>query len=404
MIEKQLIRLLLKKDFYNANKSKIDKSSFTNGSGMLYDTIKKAHEEYNSDISIDEIETLHIDVYNPAITQAARKNFLLLMDEIRNEDEPNKEIVKDILQTIHDRDIAQKIAVKATDIFNGSHADFSEIRKIMDDHNSEIETEDLNKVTSSVDELVKLLDVTTKYTFNISTLRQYVGGLGPGNFAIVFARPESGKTAFWVHLVGGPDGFASQGANVHALINEEPAVRTQMRVISAHTGMKRSEIIENIKEAEEKWSEIRDNVTLLDTVDWTLSDVDSHCEKYKPDILIIDQLDKVSMSEKFARTDEKLRSLYTGTREIAKRRQCCIIGISQASADAHNRQVITFDMLENSKTGKAAEADLIIGIGMKSDIDVGNIERRLCISKNKITGYHGDIITLINPEISRYQV
>ena len=117
MIEKQLIRLLLKKDFYNANKSKIDKSSFTNGSGMLYDTIKKAHEEYNSDISIDEIETLHIDVYNPAITQAARKNFLLLMDEIRNEDEPNKEIVKDILQTIHDRDIAQKIAVKATDIF-----------------------------------------------------------------------------------------------------------------------------------------------------------------------------------------------------------------------------------------------------------------------------------------------
>ena len=61
-------------------------------------------------------------------------------------------------------------------------------------------------------------------------------------------------------------------------------------------------------------------------------------------------------------------------------------------------------MLENSKTGKAAEADLIIGIGMKSDIDVGNIERRLCISKNKITGYHGDIITLINPEISRYQV
>ena len=94
-----------------------------------------------------------------------------------------------------------------------------------------------------------------------------------------------------------------------------------------------------------------------------MNDIDSHCEKHKPDIIVIDQLDKVNVSGTYARTDEKLRAVYTGAREIAKRHNCCVIAISQASADAHGKTRISFDMMENSKTGKAAEADLIIGIG-----------------------------------------
>ncbi|BCV06107.1 MAG: hypothetical protein CM15mV126_080 [uncultured marine virus] len=59
------------------------------------------------------------------------------------------------------------------------------------------------------------------------------------------------------------------------MINEEPAVRTQMRVINAHTGMTRDEIVDNMDLAKEKWKEIKDNVKLLDTVDWTIDDVDA---------------------------------------------------------------------------------------------------------------------------------
>ena len=41
MIEKQLIYLLLDKDFYEENKGRVSKTMFTNGTGTLYDTIKK---------------------------------------------------------------------------------------------------------------------------------------------------------------------------------------------------------------------------------------------------------------------------------------------------------------------------------------------------------------------------
>ena len=110
------------------------------------------------------------------------------------------------------------------------------------------------------------------------------------------------------------------------------------------------------------------------------------------------------MTGTYSRTDEKLRQIYTATREIAKRRNCAVIAISQASADAHNRNSISFDQMENSKTGKAAEADLIIGIGRNANSDLENKIRTLCVSKNKINGYHGIIESKIYREISRYDV
>jgi len=73
-------------------------------------------------------------------------------------------------------------------------------------------------------------------------------------------------------------------------------------------------------------------------------------------------------------------------------------------ADAHNRNSISFDQMENSKTGKAAEADLIIGIGRNSNTDTENKIRTLCVSKNKINGYHGEPVCTIRRSISRYEV
>ena len=59
--------------------------------------------------------------------------------------------------------------------------------------------------------------------------------------------------------------------------------------------------------------------------------------------------------------------------------------------------------LGNSKIGKAAEADVIIGIG-KEQTDTGedNFLRYLYVSKNKLGGRHGRATVQIQPEVSRY--
>ena len=403
MIEKQLINLLLDKDFYEENKGRVSKSMFTNGTGKLYETIQKAHSDSESNISIDELATLHTQVYNPALTRAAKDNFYSLLEEVKKE-KPNKKIATTILEAMHKQDIARRIAVVSTNIYNNTEeSNFNDIQSLIDELKG-VNKEEFDTVTNDINKLIDELKDNTKWKFNLTDLKNKVNGIGEGNLIIVFARPESGKTAFWVNMVAGRNGFATQGAKVCALINEEPAIRTQMRLINAHTGMTFAEIKENPTKASELWGQIKDKIRILDTVDWTLEKIDSYVAKEKPDVLIIDQLDKVHMGGSFARGDEKLRAIYTGAREIAKRRDCSLIGISQASADASGKWDMTFDMMENSKTGKAAEADVIIGVGYKPNSDYSNDnDRSLSVSKNKITGWHGKIMVKIVPEVSRYR-
>ena len=401
MIEKQLINLLLDKDFYEENKGRVSKTMFTNGTGTLDETITKAHANSDTSLSIDEISTLHTEVYNPALTRVARDNFSDLLEEVRNQ-KPNKKIAVTILESLHKQAIAKQIAVKATEMYNNTNdTTFNDIQTLIDESNG-VNKEEYENVTDDIHLLIDALKDNTKWKFNLSELRDRVNGIGDGNFLIVFARPESGKTAFWVNMVAGQGGFASQGAKVCALINEEPAIRTQMRLVNAHTGMSFAEIKDNPTKAGESWANIKDNMRILDTVDWSLDKIDSYVAKEKPNVLIIDQLDKVHVTGTFARTDEKLRAIYTGAREIAKRRSCALIGISQASADASGRLDLTFDMMENSKTGKAAEADVIIGVGFSNNLEVDQDLRSVAVSKNKITGYHGKITCKIIPELSRY--
>jgi len=404
MIEKQMLKLMLSKKFYTQYKGQISRSVFQGSFGSLFDTIQKAHEKYNADISVDELYSLHTAVYNPALTKAAKEQFSELIEDIKETTEPSEAIAKDIVNIMAERDAAQKIAIEATEVFNGKPADFNIITKIIEEHKKGLPTEKLDAVTDNVEELIEQLDITSKWQFNLGVLRSGVGGIGPGNLVIIFARPEVGKTAFWVSLVSKPNGFAEQGAKIHAFINEEPAVRTQMRAISCFTGLNREQIIEDKVRAHNEWKKIKDNIKMIDTVDWTIQDIDSHCEKYKPDIIVIDQLDKINVAGTYARTDERLRAVYTSAREIAKRRNCAVIAISQASALAQNSDHISFDMMENSRTGKAAEADLIIGIGhySRSSEDADDNARVLNVSKNKITGWHGDPSCVIQKYLSRY--
>jgi len=402
MIEKQMLKLLLNKKFYTQYKGQVSRNVFQGSFGSLFETIQKAHEKYDADISVDELYSLHTAIYNPALTRSAKEQFSELIEDIKETTEPSEAIAKDIVAILADRNTAQQIAIESTEIFNGKPAEFGIITKMIEEHKRGLPTEKLESVTDNIEELIEELNVTSKWKFNLIRLKENVGGVGPGNLMIAFARPEVGKTAFWVSLVAGPNGFAEQGANVHAFINEEPAVRTQMRAISCFTGLNKEQIIEDTVKASIEWKKIKNNIKMIDTVDWTIQDVDSHCEKYKPDVIVIDQLDKINVSGTYARTDEKLRAIYTGAREIAKRRNCVVIAISQASAEAHDRDHISFNMMENSKTGKAAEADLIIGIGNNTSNDPTNTNRILNVSKNKITGWHGDPTVKINRYISRY--
>ena len=204
MIEKQIIKLMLDKNFYTEYKGQVSRNVFQGSFGSLYDTIQKAHEKYDADISIDELYSLHTTVFNPALTRAAKEQFSELLEDIKETQEPSKEIADDIIKILIERDVAQKIAIEATEIFNGKPADFNFITNIIEKHKTGLPAEKLEAVTNDITKLLDELNVVSKWQFNLTVLKNNIGGIGPGNLMIAFARPETGKTAFWVSLVSAP--------------------------------------------------------------------------------------------------------------------------------------------------------------------------------------------------------
>jgi hypothetical protein len=107
----------------------------------------------------------------------------------------------------------------------------------------------------------------------------------------------------------------------------------------------------------------------------------------------------------FAGETERLRMLYVKFREIAKRSNCLVIGVCQASADAEGKTIVTYDQAENSKTGKAAECDVFLGIGRTpmSGLEE-NYSRWITCSKSKLdSGWKGTGVCKLNPQLSRYE-
>ena len=238
-----------------------------------------------------------------------------------------------------------------------------------------------------------------EFHFELASLQDRVGGVGRGNLGIIFARPETGKTTFCSYLVAD---YLKQGFKVAYFANEEPGRLVKGRVFCSYLDKSVSELKDNIKIYNEIYDkQIKENLFMLEGREISVREIDKFIEINKPDIVFIDQLDKVQVSGTYSRVDEKLRAVYESSRAMAKRHGCMVWAVSQASYDAHNRQEIDFSMLENSKTGKAAEADIIIGIG-KNFGDEEDYIRHLCVSKNKLSGWHGTITCRIDIQKARY--
>tara|TARA_R100000426_G_scaffold23744_1_gene20552 strand:- start:4868 stop:6079 length:1212 start_codon:yes stop_codon:yes gene_type:complete len=401
-MEQQLIKLLMHREFFNANKHRVMRSMFPNELGDLYDVIMDSHTSYERDLSSQEVREIY-RVSNPTATRAKRDAVAEVLSDIEHLPNIGTDVATDVLNKMWQQEIGRNIADLGLAIMEGSPEKLHDIKSLIEKSEKGFVPEDeLTPVTTDVNTLLEHVDNEDCWEFNIPSLSKSVRGGKAGEFMIAFARPEIGKTAFYVSLVASPNGFCSQGADVHIITNEEPARRTMLRAVSAYTGFTEKDIYNNRSQASEKFTEISANITMIDNVDASIEWLDKYCQENTPDILVVDQLDKINVTGTFARTDEKLRSIYTKYREICKRHNLFGIGISQASADAEGKTNVTYAMMENSKTGKAAEADLIIGIG-KSDVTDNDDKRRyLTVSKNKLTGFHGRVVCNLDTEMSRY--
>jgi len=223
----------------------------------------------------------------------------------------------------------------------------------------------------------------------------------------VGARPNTGKTSFHASLIAAPGGFAHQGAKCIILCNEEASYRVGARYLTAATGMTIQEVKDNPARARDAYSVVADNIKIKDASDRDMSWVESVCKSYKPDIVILDMGDKFARTGGFSRPDEALKANAIYARQIAKSHNCALFYMSQLSADAEGKVLLNQSMMEGSRTGKAAEADLMILIAKNPVVDgqeEEDTQRHLNVVKNKLSGWHGVVHCDLEYKTARYTV
>lgn len=401
--------LLTKKNFLRV-KNIIHRDFFSNGVRDIYNAICQIYEDNPEleEITYDDLRISYFETYFSNQSVNAQLNIKNIISRLEQSKPMTDSVIENAIKSMYKMAKADEMSKLCIELGNNpSKHSFQEIKRFLNEIDEEnFEDKESTLLSNKFDEILSVNKHNGEFKFNIVELQNSTEGIGRGNFMVVFARPETGKTAFWVSLVAKQNGFAWQGYKCHAFINEEPAKRVQMRMVTACSDVTRKEVYNGSRElAQKQWANIENNVFIHDKVDMTMEELDTYCKDNEVDVLVIDQLDKVNVVGKYNSSHEKLREIYRQAREIAKRHSCVVIGMSQASAEGHGKANLSFNVMENSKTGKAAEADLIIGIGKNDmeELDVNEGYRRtISISKNKLSGTHPVFNLHIIPSLSQY--
>ncbi len=405
-MELSLIRSLMDKPFYDDHRgAKCPDRLFSKDVRKIKQTLDKAIDIYERTVTPDEIEALFL-ANNPSMTTAQKQGYSALFSTIKKEQPLGSDIAQEVLSKLFQQVVGEDIANLGFDYVNGSKSSLEPLRNILelygDDFtpNLNIEWDDI-----SIETLLAKNDLEARWTFNIPSLMRKLDGINAGHLIEVGARPNTGKTSFHASIIASPNGFAHQGAKCVILCNEEGYHRVGARYLTAATGMTVQEVKNNPAQAQTRYKPVFDNIKIRDASNRDMAWVESVCKAYKPDILVLDMGDKFARTSGFSRPDEALKANAIHARQIAKTYECAVFYMSQLSAEAEGKVVLNQAMMEGSRTGKAAEADLMVLIAKNPQVegqDEEDVQRHLNIVKNKLSGWHGTVHCELDYKTARY--
>ena len=406
MIELALIRSLMQRDFYEDHKgSKCPDKIFSKDVRKIKNTLDETMGKYERDVTLTELQALFF-ANNATLTTANKASFEVLFDKIAKEEAMNNEIAKEVLSKLFQQMVGEEVANLGFDYVNGSQTSLEPLRNLLERYNDDfIPALNVEWADISIDNLLAKNDLEARWTFNIPSLTRKIEGVNEGHLIEVGARPNTGKTSFHASMIAGENGFARQGAKCIVLCNEEAVHRVGIRYLTASSNMDQYQIKDDPKLANERYDSVRQNIKLYDCTGRDMAWVESVAKSYKPDVMVLDMGDKFAKTAGFARQDEALKANAIHARTIAKQYGCAVFYMSQLSAEAEGKVILNQAMMEGSRTGKAAEADLMLLLAKNPEVegeDEASPQRHINVVKNKLSGWHGKIVCELDYKTARY--
>ena len=220
------------------------------------------------------------------------------------------------------------------------------------------------------------------------------GGLGGGDFGLIFGNPGGGKSWALVALGGNA---VKLGYNVVHYTLELGEDYVGRRYDAFFTNISVSDIGNHKTQIERMTSELPGNLIIREYSPGqaTISTIESHIQKcvssgFKPDLIIIDYVDLLSSKRRTIDKKQEIDDIYISTKGLAKQLNLPVWSVSQVNRSGAKDNVIEGDKAAGSYD-KMMVTDFALSLSRKKEDKVNNTGR-FHIMKNR---YGGDGMTYL---------
>lgn len=335
-----------------------------------------------------------------------------LFSELRSST-ANESSVREYLEAARRREVAVDLARKSLE-FGEGNGSLEEIQTVYNVLTTGVQIGGSTSEDASEGDFVSddLLDLSSTnqlgLRWRLDSLNVRLGSLRLGDFGFLFARPERGKTTFLSSEVTFMAGQLQPDDIIIWFNNEEQSRKVMKRCYQAALGKTLTELTLDTAKSVQEYTTVTGNRIKISRECNTKSGIESMCLKYRPKLIIFDQIDKITGFDA-ERYDLKMKSIYEWARNLAKV-YGPVIGVCQAGGTADGKKYLTMNDVDSSHTAKQGEADWMLGIGATYESGLEQM-RYMSLCKNKLEGdpdskeelRHDQWVTRIQPTIARYE-
>lgn len=385
---KVLSALLTDKEFLiNIHDSLIDEDFDSQSSKWIVKEILKHYSKYHCNISMDtlkiELKKLDNEVLQIAVKEQLREAYKLVEEDL--------EYVKIEFGNFCKNQQLKTALLNSVELLNAG--DYDSIRILVDNalkvgQDKNIGHEYDKDIESRYREDNRKPIPTPWDSFN----DLFQGGLGNGDFGLIFGNPGGGKS--WCLIALGAEAV-KLGYNVIHYTLELSEDYVGKRYDACFTQIPVNNITDHRKEVEQTINNLPGKLIIKEfpTGRASITTIESHIKKCinmgtKPDLIIIDYVDLLKSKRKSIDKKEEIDDIYVATKGLAKQLKLPIWSVSQVNRTGAKENIIEGTSAAGSYD-KIMISDIAMSLSRKKE-DKVNGTGRFHIMKNR---YGGDGMT-----------
>lgn len=316
------------------------------------------------------------------------REYAMIMANVLNK-ENDEDQKSEIIRMLADNDVSIKLGNILEEWQEGDIGDLlGTLSAAMDKYRLSRGVKTVKFIDTPIKELLQDDFSDAGIKWRLASLNKSMRPLRPGDFGIIAARPDQGKTSFIASEISFMAPQLPDARNVLWLNNEGHGKRIIPRIWQATLGYTMTEMkaMSEADKLEEQFLAVMkrfDKVRVVDIHGMNNSQVEMIIESNNPGVVVYDMIDNIGGFGDAARTDSRLEQMYQWARERCVKYDHVGLATSQISVDGDNTKFPTLGMLKDSKTGKQGACDFQLMIG---SVDIENLKmsRFLSLPKNKL--------------------